>query len=382
MPKWGLTMREGKITKWLKKEGDPVQKDEELFEVETEKVTNVVEAPASGILFQIVAPAGLTVPVATVVAIIAGSEEQPDRLEMLQLPKEVTVSVSSTGDSFKAHAHEAREKQSAHATPAARRTAKELGIDLALVSGSGPGGRIKAEDVIEFHEEGSRQPKVTPLAAEMVREAGLDLSTITGTGEGGKITKEDVQRLLEVGPAEKEAELTRSIPFTGMRKTIAENTWASLKNTAQLTIFTEVDATEMVRFRDSVSEEHRDDKEVKVSYTDIIILATSRALKGFPIMNSTLLGDEILLHDGVNMGIAVALTDGLIVPVLHDADKKELLQIARESRELIQKAREGTLTVHEVTGGTFTITTLGTFGVDGFTPILMKYYLNISIYFR
>jgi pyruvate dehydrogenase E2 component (dihydrolipoamide acetyltransferase) len=226
------------------------------------------------------------------------------------------------------------------------------------------------EDVIEFHEEGSRKPKVTPLAAEMVREAGLDLSTITGTGEGGKITKEDVQRLLELGPAEKEAKLTRSIPFTGMRKTIAENMWASLKNTAQLTIFTEVDATEMVRFRDSVLEEHKDDKEVKVSYTDFIILATSQALKGFPIMNSTLLGDEILLHDGVNMGIAVALADGLIVPVLHDADKKELLQIARESRELIQKAREGNLTVHEVTGGTFTITTLGTFGVDGFTPIL------------
>jgi len=128
--------------------------------------------------------------------------------------------------------------------------------------------------------------------------------------------------------------------------------------------------TEMVRFRDQVREEYLNDESVRVSYNDIIILATSRVLKRFPMMNSTLVGDEILLHPTVNMGVAVALDEGLIVPVLRDADRKGLLQIAREVRDLARKAREGTLTVDEVTGGTFTITNVSMFEVDGFTPIL------------
>jgi pyruvate dehydrogenase E2 component (dihydrolipoamide acetyltransferase) len=155
-----------------------------------------------------------------------------------------------------------------------------------------------------------------------------------------------------------------------MRKTIADNMYASLQNTAQLTVFTEVDVTEMVRFRDLVQEEYKKDETVKVSFNDIVILATSRALKRFPMMNSALIGDEILLYDAVNMGIAVSLHEGLIVPVLRDADKKGLLQIARESRELAQKARDGTLTVDDVTGGTFTISNVSMLEVDGFTPIL------------
>jgi pyruvate dehydrogenase E2 component (dihydrolipoamide acetyltransferase) len=146
--------------------------------------------------------------------------------------------------------------------------------------------------------------------------------------------------------------------------------YASLQNTAQLSVFTEVDVTEMVRFRDLVMEEYKRDKTVKVSFNDIIILATSRALKRFPMMNSALVDDEILLHESVNMGIAVSLPEGLIVPVLRDADRKGLIQIAREARELAEKAREGTLGVDEVTGGTFTISNVSMLGMDGFTPIL------------
>ena len=155
-----------------------------------------------------------------------------------------------------------------------------------------------------------------------------------------------------------------------MRKAIAENMHGSLQNTAQLTLFSEVDVTEMVRFLDSIREEHKNDETVRVSYNDIIILITSRVLKRFPAMNSTLVGEEILIHDAVNMGIAVALPEGLIVPVLHAAHEKELLQIAKEARDLARKAREGTLAVDEVTGGTFTLTNLSMFEVDGFTPIL------------
>jgi len=260
------------------------------------------------------------------------------------------------------------------ASPAARRLAKELGIDLARVTGSGPGGRITEGDVKKYHEEGPPPPKITPLAEEMARQAGLDISSITGTGEGGKITKADVERAMAGAPPEEKPEEApapvTSIPFSGMRRTIAANMQASLRNAAQLTVFTEVDVTESLRFLELVREEYKKDAAVRVSLNDIVILAASRALKRFPRMNSNLVGEEILVFDAVNMGIAVALPEGLIVPVLVNADKKGLLQIAREARVLARKAREGTLQVDEVTGGAFTITNVSMFQVDGFTPIL------------
>ena len=370
MPKWGLTMKEGKVTKWFKNEGDPVQEGEELFEVETEKITNKVEAAGTGILFQIVVPVGTTVPTGTIVAVIAEPGEELERIEGLQMGEVVEGTTPSPGGPAPAQPEKPREKRFVPATPAARRLAKEMDIDLALVPGTGPGGRITEGDVTKYHEEGPPPPKITPLAEEMARQAGLDVSAIAGTGEDGKITKEDVERALETRGSKEEAEPVHSIPFTGMRKSVAENMHASLQNTAQLTSFTEVDVTEMVRFLALVRDEYKRDKGVRVSYNDIIIQATSRVLKRFPIMNSTLVGDEILLHDSVNMGIAVALPEGLIVPVLQDADKKGLLQIAREVRELARKAREGTLSVDEVTNGTFTITNVSMFEVDGFTPIL------------
>jgi len=370
MPKWGMTMKEGKITKWFKKEGDSVQQGENLFEVETEKITNKVEAPASGILFQIVVPVGTTVSVGTIVAIVAETGEQPERIEGVQMGEVVEAAAPAAGGPAQDGPEKHREKKFVVATPAARRLAKELEIDLSGVPGTGPGGRITESDVTKFHEEGPPPPKITPLAKEMARQVGLDVSSISGTGEGGKITKEDVERALEVGVLEEEIKPVQSIPFTGMRKSVAENMHASLQNTAQLTIFTEVDVTEMVKFLDLLREEHKKDETVRVSHNDIIILITSRALKRFPAMNSTLVGEEILIHDGVNMGIAVALPDGLMVPVLHDAHKKGVLQIAKEVRELARKAREGTVTVDEVTGGTFTITNLSMYEVDGFTPIL------------
>jgi pyruvate dehydrogenase E2 component (dihydrolipoamide acetyltransferase) len=160
------------------------------------------------------------------------------------------------------------------------------------------------------------------------------------------------------------------IPFEGIRKVIADNMHASLQNAAQLTTFTEVDVTEMVRFRDLMREEYKNDDSVKISYNDIIVMATARALMRHPIMNSTLVGEEILVHDTVHLGIAVALSEGLIVPKIRNAEKKTLLQIAKEVRELAQKAREGALAVEEVTDGTFTISNVSMLDMDGFTPVL------------
>jgi pyruvate dehydrogenase E2 component (dihydrolipoyllysine-residue acetyltransferase) len=370
MPKWGLTMKQGKISKWFKKEGDPVKKGEPLFEVETEKITNKVEALSSGILFQIVVQEGAVVPVGTILAVIAEPGEQPERIEGMQMGDVVEGEAPAAGASPPAEPEKSKEGTFVLATPAARRLAKELGVDLTAVEGTGPGGRVTEADVTRYHQEGPPRPRITPLAEEMARQSGIDIRTIAGTGEGGKITKDDVVRTIQAKGQVKEEEAIRVIPFAGMRRAVADNMYGSLQGTAQLTAFTEVDVTEMVRFRDQVREEYRNDKSVRISFNDIIILATSRVLKRFPIMNSTLVGDEILLHPTVNMGVAVALDEGLIVPVLWDADRKGLLQIAREVRDLAKKAREGTLNVDEVTGGTFTITNVSMFEVDGFTPIL------------
>lgn len=367
MPKWGMSMKEGKVSKWLKNEGDTIEKGEPLFEVETEKITNQVEATDNGILFQIVVQAGTTVPVGAIVAVIAAPGEQPERIEGTQTGEIVEAEPTAPTAPAPEEHEEKDKKKFVVATPAARRMAKELGLDLSKVPGSGTDGRVAEADVAKYHEEGPPSPKITPLAEEMAKQAGIDISTITGSGDGGKIIAEDVERVLSQRVS---AEPVRSIPFTGIRKSIAENMHASLHNTAQLTMFTEVDVTEMVRFRNVVREEYKKDESVRISYNDIIILATVRALTRHPILNSTLVGDEILLHDSVHMGIAVALSEGLMVPVLRDADKKGLLEIANGTRELARKARKGTLAIDEVTEGTFTISNLSMFQVDGVTPIL------------
>ena len=372
MPKMGMTMKAGKLSKWHKKEGDSVEKGEDLFEVETEKITNKIESPGSGTLFQIVVPAGETVPVGTILAIIAEAGEQPERIEGIQAGEVVEAEAKAASSQAAEEKAKPQEQKRIVSTPSARRVAKELGVDLSLVTGSGPKGKIKEADVRKFHEEGPPAPKITPLAAEIARQENLDISIITGTGENGKITKEDVERALAASKATPEVQPseTKVIPFEGMRRAIADNMHASLQNAAQLTTFTEVDVTEMVRFRDMMKAEFARDDSVKISYNDIIVMATARALMRHPIMNSTLVGEEILLHDTVNLGIAVALPEGLIVPKLHNAEKKTLLEIAKEVRELAKKAREGTLAVEEVTDGTFTISNVSMLGMDGFTPVL------------
>jgi pyruvate dehydrogenase E2 component (dihydrolipoamide acetyltransferase) len=310
--------------------------------------------------------------VGTILAVIALADEQPDRIEGIQAGKVVEMKAEA-GKPQAAETETAPvERKRILSTPSARRVAKELGVDLTLVAGTGPDGKIKEGDVIKFHEEGPPAPKITPLAAEIAKQEGLDIFKITGTGENGKITKQDVERALAAAktvPEEKPYDV-KIIPFEGIRKVIADNMQASLHNAAQLTAFTEVDVTEMVRFRDLVREEYKKDGSVKISYNDIIILATARALLQHPIMNSTLIGEEILVHDTVHMGIAVALTEGLIVPKLRHAEKKNLLQIAKEVRQLAQKARKGVLAIEEVTDGTFTITNVSMLGMDGFTPVL------------
>lgn len=381
MPKWGLTMKEGKVSRWFKAEGDSVSQAEPLFEVETSKITNNVESPADGILFQIVVPAGETVAVQTVVAVVAKPGETPQRIE---------AGVTAGGPAKKAAMRQPAaadgEKTFVPATPIARRLAREQGIDLTRVTGTGPGGRVTEADVRGYQEPETAGIDASPKALDLAREAGLDLTLIQGSGPGGKITKVDVLRAMNPAappghgtPASKTAAPVGQsfapaagslVPMTGMRKIIADNMMASLHNSAQLSVFAEIDATELVSLRDKVRARYAKDDQIKISVNDIIALAVCRALKDHPVMNSWLTDEGIVLHPFVNLGVAVALDNGLMVPNIKDAQKKSLLELAAETRTMARKAREGGLTMDEIQGGTFTVTNVSMLGVDGFTPIL------------
>ncbi|GAB6910018.1 dihydrolipoamide acetyltransferase [Desulfosarcina cetonica] len=376
MPKWGLTMKAGKVSRWFKTQGDVVQKDEALFEVETDKITNKVESPVDGILFQIVVPAGETVPVQTVVAVISDVGETPERRSASSSPAEEPPAKAAAAGP----AAPAGKAAFVPATPIARRLAKERGIDLALVKGSGPKGRVTEQDVLDYQPPApAAEVNASPQAITLAAEAGIDLKQISGSGEGGRITKIDVLRAMQPTAAQAESApagdsgvpLSGVVPMTGMRKIIADNMMASLHQSAQLTVFVTCEATAMTAFRDRVRLKFAGAANVpKVSYNDIIALAVSRTLKDFPILNSWLTDEGIVIHAHVQLGIAVALDDGLVVPHVKDADTKGLLQLAGEIRVLAEKAKTGGLTLDEIQGGTFTITNVSMLGVDGFTPIL------------
>ncbi len=373
MPKWGLTMTEGKITRWFKKEGDQVVVGEPLFEVETSKITNKVESPATGILFQILVPAGETVPVKTLVAVIAEPGEEleritgPSALSETLAPKPETEIVSKP--SF------------VRATPAARRLANEWGLDLAAIAGSGPEGRVTEQDVRRHKEQLEAAPAISPQAKALAEKEGIDLATVQGTGEGGRITKVDVLRAVEAkkkaltGQEPQGAEKPglspgTVLPLTGIRKIIADNMMASLHQSAQLTVFVEVDVTELLKLRDHLRGRFSSSNDPKIGMNELICYAVCRALQRVPIMNSWLTEEGIRIHEAVHLGIAVALPQGLIVPNVKNAHQKGLLELSRDIRELVTKARENRLTVDEIQGGTFTVTNVSRQGVDGFTPIL------------
>jgi pyruvate dehydrogenase E2 component (dihydrolipoamide acetyltransferase) len=242
-------------------------------------------------------------------------------------------------------------------------------VDITRVQGSGRGGRISEKDVQAFHK-GQARIDATPLARRMAQEEGLDLDSIPGTGPDGRITEDDILHVLEGQFLDDTAADTglppRTIPFAGMRQAIAETMVGSLQAMAQLTLTGHADATALVGLRDVL----RRRWQARISYTDLIAKAVALTLREHPILNSTLVGEEIVLHDEINLGVAVALAQGLIVPVVRQADRKNVLEIHKELRDLADRARTDQLLVDEVTGGTFTLTNLGMYRVDAFTPIV------------
>jgi pyruvate dehydrogenase E2 component (dihydrolipoamide acetyltransferase) len=393
LPQLGQTMEEGTIVEWLKQEGDPVSRGEVIYTTESDKATLEVEAPGKGFLRKILVHEGETVPVLTVVALMTRTlDEDISEYEVQVSGSRFQVAeaaaVPSEPETLKLENLEPEvlppPSRRLFASPRARKAAREKGVDLSLVTGTGPDGRIAERDVLAYLES---QPRVTPVARRMAEQAGLDLREVTGTGAGGRITKEDVERALEelqvpgfkfqveeaaaqtvVPSMATEPETLK--PLSTIRAVIARRMHESHQTTAPVTLTTEVDATAFVEIRERLKATLADDLGFNLGYNDLLIKLAARALREFPYVNARLEGDAIRHLPDVNVALAVDAERGLLVPVIRDADRKGLVEIARELRDLVARAREGTALPDELTGSTFTITNLGMYDIDAFTPII------------
>ena len=362
LPQWGMNMEDGTLTKWLVGEGDEIAEGQPLVEVETAKINSELESPASGVVAHIMAAEGSLVKVGELVAIIAEPGENPPRPE----PGAPTSPAAARRRQRRADGRSAGGGARRQVTPVARRLARENDISLDDVTGTGPRGRITEEDVRNAIEARQRRPRVqvVPRARMLARQEGVDLADVEGSGPNGRIVVADVERAI----AERDAGATRAdavaevIPLTGLRKTIADRMTMSVSTMAQVTLTTEADVTDLLKLRESLVAEWRPHR--------LIIAASAEALEAHPRLNAHLVNDEVLLLDDVNIGIAVAVPDGLVVPVLRGAQSLDLLGMARAMRELADKTRKNALGVDDVTGAGFTVTALSNYDIDAFTPII------------
>jgi len=317
MPRLDPGMQSGKIVEWLKKEGEPVQKGEPILVVEGEKTTFEVEAPAGGVLSKILATVGTDVPVSQPVAIIGQAQEGVQRTPAIAAKPEAQTPITPSKPPTKPAERLA-------ASPAARRLAHEYGLDLTKVKGTGPSGRITREDILAALKQ---LPTVAQPAMAKVRQPAT----------------------------------LRKTKLEGIRKTVAERLGFSARTAVPVTLTIEADTTKLLSLKD---------KENHISFTAFAVRAAALALQRHPMMNSTIEGEEITTYSEINISVAINTEQGLVAPVIQNANKKSAREINAEIEQLSQKARENRLTIEDLTGGTFTITNLGAFDVESFAPVI------------
>lgn len=362
MPKMGLTMSEGIISNWRKQEGDAIRQGEVLFEVETDKLTNDFESTSEGILRKILVREG-TVPVLAPVAIVGTADEDISaflkEVGAPELEKEEVRTESIKAEPKTLAAQGGRVK----ASPRAKKLAQEMGIDINLVIGTGPDGSVTENDIKNYKETPKEDTKkVSPTAAVVAEKLGVDMNKIE---KDTRIMKEDVVKLklsdeLEKYAAPQEYRKTMST----MRKVIAKRMLESTQISPTVTFNIKVDTSAMKQLREDVKDV------MKVSYNDILVKILSKVLLEFPLLNSSIDGNDIITRNYVNMGVAVALPEGLLVPVVKYANVKSIKEISQEIKSLSEKAKENRLTPDDLQGGTFTISNIGMYGIESFSPIV------------
>lgn len=412
MPRLGLTMKQGRVEKWMRRDGETVSKGEPLLEVLSEKVTATVPSPGDGVL-RILVPAGQSVPVGTPVAALVGAAAAA-----------APATPSAPGAAAADATGSGTPGQWVRSTPAARRLARELGVDLAAVTGTGPDGLVTEQDVCAAHrarQEGSAKPvpptaapaemappgavspgaaerepaapparvpapplAATPLARAVAADLGVDLRELAGSGPGGKITREDVLRAVQdargaaqdvggeaqglAAPTPRQGE-TR-VPLAGRRRVIAERMAASATQTAPVTLTVHADMTKACELQEALLPRVEASHGVRLTFTDIVVRVAAAALRAFPYMNASLDGETVVQHGGVHIGVAVDTDQGLVVPVIRDADRRGLGDIAATRHRLTEAARAGTISPDDLVGGTFTVTNLGMYEIEVFSPLI------------
>jgi pyruvate dehydrogenase E2 component (dihydrolipoamide acetyltransferase) len=379
MPQLGLTMDKGTVIEWLVATGDRVQPGQEILQVETDKAIVAVEAHEEGTIARILVAAGEEVAVGTVLAIgVRPGEALPASWQPSQpvvAAEEPVPPVATPAALAPAHI---KPEGALQASWKARALAREAGLDWWAVRGSGPGGRVVAEDISQAtaaRAAALTQVKATPVAARLAEALGLELSNVRGSGPQGRITQEDVlasaaaiirgQPTRQPAPTPGLPQVASSAPLKGVRKIVSEGMATSAHTTARVTLFREVDTSEFVKLRQRFPAQGKD-----VSYNDLLIRICALALGEHPAANARLGNGQIEYLDRINIGLAVDTERGLLVPVVRNADRLTIPQIAAERARLVEAARTGRSLPDELTGGTFTITNLGMFGVEGFVPII------------
>jgi pyruvate dehydrogenase E2 component (dihydrolipoamide acetyltransferase) len=381
MPKFEMSQETAQLIEWHKKEGDEINKGETLLSVETDKVTMEIESPASGILAGVTAQPGDVVPVTSVIAyILKPGEELPVSVPK---PEETVSSIDRPSLEPPPQEISAEEKR---VTPLAQRMASASGLDISNLKGSGRGGQILRSDV-EAALSGENKPKnmtgeeqesgklrASPAARRIARELNIDLRFVKGSGKRNRIQGEDIiaadrreTEEKEVIPAEDQYD---TIQLQGVRRTIAEKMQHSFQTAPHITFTTRVDTTAFSQVRSELNTHSDSQGGPRISVTALLVKLVGAALVRRRELNSVLMGEEIHRYSTAHVGVAVALPEGLIVPVIREAEVKPVSTIASELSELTERARKGQLVPSEVSGGTFTISNLGPFGIEQFTAIL------------
>ncbi|MBI2191433.1 MAG: 2-oxo acid dehydrogenase subunit E2 [Planctomycetes bacterium] len=399
MPKLGQTVEEAVVERWHKKEGDLVQKGEVLLEITTDKATLEVESFVEGTLRKIIVPEGTTVAVNTVLAYVGGPGDplpESRRAATASGPSAALASApaaSSAASSAPAASSAAASAPAASSaassapvmpspapamaastgriavSPRARRRARDMLIPFRFLRGSGPGGRIIEQDVLEYARRRD-QLRITPVALRLAFEREIDVLAIRGSGPGGKITREDVEpaprAAAPAGPAAPAPSVGRRVPLTAMRRIIAQRMAESKATVPHFYLDRDVDMTALIVRRSELNASGT----VKISFNDLLIRACVLAFEQVPLMNVSWGGDALLYRDSVDIGLAVAVEEGLLVPVVRDLNRKSVERIAQESQALIEKARTRRLTPDDYGHASMTVSNLGMYEVDRVFPII------------
>ena len=363
MPALGMAQETGTLIQWLKAAGDSVTKGEPLMEIETDKATVEIEAPASGVLARVTAQTGDVIPVGQRIAVILapGESESHSLLSTMGNPQPLPSSTSNATP--------------VRATPIAARLAAEHNIDMAQIKPNG--GQIRKEDVLAYLENQKKPIAInrvlaSPKARRLAQEHGLDLKTVSGTGPDGAILANDLLRaertLSEQQPDEVAVEAPALEPITVSRvwRVMVDRLSQAWTTIPHFYLMRDVHASRLIAWRERV----QDNSTGKITYTDLLVKLTAAALRKFPRLNASWQNENIVLNAEINIGLAVAVEDGLLVPVIHHADEMNLSQLASRRGELISRAKAGKLLLDDLSGGTFTISNLGMYGVDAFNAIV------------